>query len=292
MKTKLLFGLLFIATLQFTNAQVPTAVGLIGVFNNWGGSPFVEMATTDNVNYALTSYYFPNGDFKFRQDGNYFGGTTFPSGTAAGSGGNITNTASDFYDISYNISTGNYSFTPVAFSNQHISLIGDFNGWAGDVALTTTNNTIYSVFNVAISGAGYKFRRDANWAVAYGDSGTPGTASPSGGNITAPTPGNYDFTFDIKTLAYTVTPTSTLAVDEFTKNIQFFYVNNALNINGYNGKASIKAYDIIGRLLYNKENVNIQNGFSQAIKLPKNQVSIILIKGENFTKSLEVIALY
>jgi len=290
MKTKLLFGLFLLATLQFTNAQTPTAVGLIGDFNNWGGGPFVEMATTDNVTYTLSSYYFSAGDFKFRQDGNWFGGTTFPSGTATSSGGNITNTTSDFYDISYNISTGAYSFTSTASSNQHISLIGDFNGWAADVTFTTTDNINYSVSNVAISGAGYKFRRDANWGVGYGDSGTAGTASPSGGNITAPATGNYDFTFNIKTLAYTVTPTSTLAVNDFTKNIQFYYVNNALNINGYQGKVSIKAYDIIGRLLYNKENVSVNNGFSQAIKLPENQVSILLIKGDNFTKSLEVIA--
>ena len=287
MKTKLLFSLLFISTLQFTNAQFAN-IGFLGDFNNWGTD--INMSTTDGVTYTKLDYCLPDTGLKFRQDDawtNSWGGDTFPSGTTTSNNIPVT---SGFYDINFNLTTGDYTFSTVPGSNQHVSILGDFNGWASDVALSTTDNINYSVSNVAISGAGYKFRRDANWAVSYGDSGTSGTASPSGGNITAPAPGNYDFTFNIKTLAYTVTPTSTLAVDEFTKNIQFYYVNNALNINGYNGKASIKAYDIVGRLLYNKNNIRIQNGFSKAIKLPQNQVSIILIKGENFTKSLEVIA--
>jgi len=208
MKTKLLFGLFLIATLQFTNAQ-NAIIGIVGEYSSWGNDDLLN--TTDGVNYTLSAWVFPGSsgananEFKFRENqdwshrawGRTNGSTTgWPSGTGdvAGGSSNIVGVAGT-YDVSFNITTGAYSFTQ-----------------------------------------------------------------------------------------------STLAVDEFTKNIQFYYVNNALNINGYNGQASIKAYDVVGRLLYTKENIRVQNGFSQNIKLPTNQVSFILIKGENFNKSLKVIS--
>jgi len=204
MKTKLLFGLFLIATLQFTNAQAGHTIGLVGVFNGWG-APDATLATTDDVNYTLNGWVLAaDGEIKFRQDENWSGtawgaptsGSAWPSGigSTAGGGANIPGIAGT-WDVAFNVNTGAYSFTQ-----------------------------------------------------------------------------------------------STLAVDDFTKNIQFYYVNNTLKINGYNGLASIKAYDVIGRMLYSKEDVRIQNGFSQNIKLPTNQISFILIKGENFNKSLKVIS--
>ena len=69
-----------------------------------------------------------------------------------------------------------------------------------------------------------------------------------------------------------------------------FYINNTLKINGYNGQASIRTYDVFGRLLQNIEKIQIQNNFAKDINLPKNQLSFIFIEGENFTKTLKVIA--
>jgi len=187
--------------------------------------------------------------------------------------------------------------------NAIIGLVGEYSSWGNDDLLTTTDGVNYSLSAWVFPGSNgsnpneIKFRENQDWNHrAWGrtvgsTTGWPsGTGNVAGGsaNIVAVV-GTWDVSFNINTGAYSFTQ-STLAVDDFTKNIQFYYVNNALNINGYSGKASIKAYDIIGRLLYQKENVSVQNGFSQTIKLPENQVSIILIKGDNFSKSLEVIA--
>ena len=296
MKTKLLFGLFLIASLQFTNAQAGHTISLIGAFNTWSGD--VDLTSTDNVHYTLSGWVLAaDSEIKFRQDHNWttaWGSTNasdWPSGTGnTTSGGPNIFALAGTYDVSFNITTGVYMF-----SSQTISLIGAFNGWAGDVDLTSTDNVHYTLSGwVLAADSEIKFRQDHDWTTAWGatnagdwPSGT-GSTTPGGPNISA-LAGTYDVSFNFSTGAYNFA-SSTLAVDDFTKNIQFYYVNNALNINGYNGKASIKAYDVMGRILYNKKDVKIQNGFSQNIKLPTNQISFILIKGENFNKSLKVIS--
>ncbi|VAV84964.1 hypothetical protein MNBD_BACTEROID02-429, partial [hydrothermal vent metagenome] len=56
------------------------------------------------------------------------------------------------------------------------------------------------------------------------------------------------------------------------------------------GNATIKTFDIYGRLLQNIENTFIQNNFTKEIDLPQNQLSFIVIEGEHFNKTLKVIA--
>ncbi len=286
MKTRLLFTFLLILSLQFVTAQ---SIGFLGDFGNWGSD--VDMSTADNLDYTKTNYYLPAGGLKFRQDDgwtNSWGGDTFPSGTTTGNNIPVT---SNFYNITFNIITGDYNFTPAGPSNQNISIIGDFNSWAGDVVLTTSDNVNYEALNVPLTTGELKFRRDADWAVGYGGSGLTGTASPTGANIAIPSNANYNITFNIETLSYTIVE-AILGIGDFTKNINVFYINknNTLEINGYNGKASIKTFDIYGRLLQDIKNIQIQNNFTKEINLPKNQLSFIVIEGENFSKTLKVIA--
>ena len=290
MKTKLLFGLLLIAALQFTNAQ-NAVIGIVGDYNGWANDD--DLTTTDGVNYTLSGWVLnADSQIKFRQDHAWSmawgasSGTGWPSGTGntTGGGPNISAVAGT-YDVSFNINTGVYMF-----SAQTISLIGDFNSWGGDVDLTSTDNVNYTLtgWTLAANG-GVKFRQDHAWSTAWGGPWPSGTGDTTGGSANIPAiAGTYDVSFNFTTGVYSFTQ-STLAVDDFTKNIQFYYVKNALKINGYNGQASIKAFDVMGRLLYTKENVRVQNGFSQNIKLPTNQVSFILVRGENFKKYLKVI---
>lgn len=298
MKTKLLFGLFLIATLQFTNAQAGHTIGLVGDFNGWS-TPDATLSTTDDINYTLKGWTLAtDSEIKFRQDESWAGtawgtpasGSSWPSAMGDTAGGNISALAGT-YDVTFNVTTGAYMF-----STQTISLIGDFNSWGGDVDLISTDNVNYTLSGWVLAADGeIKFRHNHEWVIAWG-APTTGSSWPSGIGSTAggganidALAGTYDVTFNFTTGAYSFTENN-LAVGDFTKNIQFYYVNNTLNISGYNGKASIKAFDLMGRLLYNKDNLNIQNGFSQSIALPKNQVSFILIKGEGFTKSLKVIA--
>lgn len=288
MKTKLLFSFILLLSLQFATAQ--PIIGFLGEFGNWGSD--VNMSTTDNINFTKTNYYLPASGLKFRQDddwANSWGGDTFPSGTTTTNNIPVT---SNFYNIAFNITTGDYTFTPAGPSNQNISIIGNgYIDWNTDLVLTTTDNINYSVSNIALVGGGeLKFRRDADWAVGLGGPGLTGTASPTGANIAITTNANYDITFNIETLAYTIVET-VLGIDDFKTNVSISYVNKnkSLKINGYNGKAIIKTFDIYGRLIQNFD-LQIQNNFTKEIKLPQNQLSFIVIEGEHFNKTLKVIA--
>jgi starch-binding outer membrane protein SusE/F len=285
MKTKLLFTFLLLLSLQFITAQ---SIGFLGDYSGWGDD--TDLSTSDNISYTISSYYFPAGGLKFRLDnawGTSWGGDTFPSGTTTSN--NIPVTAG-FFDVLFNITTGDYTFTSATGTDQNVSIIGDFNGWAADFVLTTSDNIIYSATNVALTVGGLKFRRNASWAANYGGTTLTGTgAANSGDNIPIPSNTNYDISFNIDTLSYTIVE-SALGLDDNTKNVNIFYTKNTLKIKGYNGIASIRTYDVFGRLLQNIEKAQIQNNFARNIILPKNQLSFIVIEGENFRKTLKVIA--
>ena len=253
MKTKLLFIFLLLFSSHFIIAQ---SIGFLGNFNNWGTD--VDMSTSDNINYTITGYYLPDTGLKFRENddwANNWGGDNFPAGTTTGNDIPVT---SNYYDIAFTINTGDYSFTPSGPSNQNISIIGDFNSWAADVVLTTSDNIVYSATNISLTIGGLKFRKDANWSVSYGGTGLTGTASPTAANIDIVSNANYDISFNIESLVYSIVET-VLSIDDITKSINTFYINNTLKINGYNGKASIIVFDIFGRLLQDYKNLQIYN---------------------------------
>ncbi|HPR30862.1 MAG TPA: sugar-binding protein [Prolixibacteraceae bacterium] len=90
------------------------SVGLVGTFNEWGGStdePFVQ----DDEDPDLWSLVFTltnNGDVKFRWNNDWtinWGDNAFPAGIAVQDGANIP-AAEGHYLIDFNIATGEYSF--------------------------------------------------------------------------------------------------------------------------------------------------------------------------------------
>lgn len=284
MKTKLLLIIALFFSAFLVNAQ---DIGFLGTFSGWGDD--VNMTTTDNITYTKIGYYFTTGEVKFRQDDGWatsWGGDTFPSGTDTGV--NIPVPAG-FYDVTFDIVAGSYNFVTASPSDQNVGIIGDFNGWAGDIVLSTTDNINYTATEVLLATGGLKFRRDANWAVGYGGTGLTGTADLTAGNISIPSNVNYDISFNIETLAYSITE-SVLSTEDFENNLNIFFANNSLNINGYQGKASIKAYNVLGKLFLNRENLQISSSFSTELVLPKNQLTIVVIEGNNLKKVLKVIS--
>ncbi|MCH7524516.1 MAG: hypothetical protein IIC74_05785 [Bacteroidetes bacterium] len=69
------------------------------------------MSTSDNINYTITGYYLPSTGLKFRENNdwtNNWGGDNFPVGTTTANDIPVT---SNYYDIAFNINTGDYSFS-------------------------------------------------------------------------------------------------------------------------------------------------------------------------------------
>lgn len=242
MKTKLLVLILLISS----SAIFSQSIGFLGDFSGWGDD--VDMVTSDNITYTKTNYYLPAGGLKFRQDDGWtlsWGGDAFPSGSTTGN--NIPVTAG-FYDITFDRIAETYSFTAVAGTNQNVSIIGDFNGWAADFALSTSDNITYTATNVAITGAALKFRRDASWSTNFGNASMSGTADPGGANIPIPADGNYDFSFNIESLAFSVDVV--LSTDDFLdSSINIFSFESRINIKGLKSNESytLSIFDTMGR---------------------------------------------
>ena len=279
--------LLFLLSLTLLSLKVNTQnIGFLGDFNEWGND--VNMSTTDFITFTLDDYYLPTTGLKFRQDddwANNWGGDTFPTGFW--SSNNIPVTAG-FYNISIDIGSTEYIFTPTAPSNQNISLIGDFNSWSDDLILTTTDFINYSATNVPLTSGGVKFRRNGNWSVNFGGTTLDGIGiANSGDNIPIPADGNYDITFNIDTLAYTI-QTATLSNDEYLKNINIYFADK-LYIKGYHGKINLSVYDIFGRQIIGNSYI-IETNFSKTLNLQKQQFYIITIEGKNFKKTIKAIA--
>lgn len=174
----------------------------------------VALTSNDGVNYyvkSLTVVSAGTGNFvestsNINPNGPYdnWSNSTFPSGTGISGGADIVIQPGN-YNVSFNKSTGIYTFNPTI-----VSIIGDFNGWVGDVDFTTTDNITFSRLNYTfITGGGLKFRDNHNWVHNIGSATNPSTF-PSGIAIDIMnswpdinyTAGTFDITFNRTTLEY------------------------------------------------------------------------------------------
>ncbi len=219
--------------LTFDRALTMTAdvsfdqIGVIGDFNGWGGDVVMTFDASKQRFYADVE--FPaDGGFKFRLDADW---TVSYGSTGSGildSGDNIPVTAgnyrvylnmNNFGEMTYELNAKMYNSgdegadpePPVVEPEPEPgvsgwALIGDFNGWGADLAMTQSG-VIWSASNVElVAGQGWKLRKDADWAVnrgAVGDVepfavtvGEPVEVVNNGKNLTVPADGAYDIYYD------------------------------------------------------------------------------------------------
>ncbi|OYU84659.1 MAG: hypothetical protein CFE24_05705 [Flavobacterium sp. BFFFF2] len=203
---KLLFAFTFLASLASSNAQ---SVGIIGGFTSWSSD--VVMATTDNTTFTKAGLFLASGsELKFRQDAAWainWGVTTL--GTAAApspltgtaDGGQNFYIPAGTYDVSINISTKAYSFTPVILSYDDISMSGGFNQNAmPGQPMVTGDGATYTLTDFYFTAPDAHFVKNGN--VMLGGSAFPsGTASDTGGTIPV-TVGYYNVTMTNPAYAY------------------------------------------------------------------------------------------
>ena len=187
-----------------TNAQ---SIGIVGDFSSWGND--VVMNTSDNVVYTLNNQTFLiTGGVKFRQDASWnttaWGSSDFPSGMGltAGEAPNIPVPAGT-YDITFNITTGAYSFNPVSTNFDNIGMYGGFNSWANpSEPLVTADGISYSKIDFHFNADGVKFIKDNNTATTWGDTAFPSGTATAGGATIPLTAGFYNVDFNKNTLLY------------------------------------------------------------------------------------------
>lgn len=196
---------------EYTFTCVNNCVPFIGITGsavppNFEYGPDVNMSTYDGIVYSLRGYLFNDGTAKFRQDDNwdvYWGNSTFPSGNAILNGEDIPVTAG-IYHVSFNISTGDYSFE---FMN--IGIIGSaLNGWYDDIDMETTDGINYTLTEQYFTDGEIKFREGDSWDMNWGGFSFPsGWAYQYYPNIPVPE-GTYNVNFNCITGEYSFVATT------------------------------------------------------------------------------------
>lgn len=190
-----------------TKAYSFTAAALgyanISVFGTANSSVDGDMSTTDGIHYSLDNYAVTLGDLVFRQDHagtNTWGAVDFPNGTAT-SGGTAISVIPGTYDIRFNLTTGEYTF-----SFATISITGDAkSGWGSDTDMSTTDGVNYTLNMSTFTTGTCKFRQNHSYAFNWGSGSFPnGTGTLNGSNINV-VGGDYVVAFNRVTGVYTFT---------------------------------------------------------------------------------------
>jgi hypothetical protein len=249
------------------------------------GGATIPMTTTDGINYVVNSVNTVAGDGQIVRPATAnpvfsaanWSTIDFPAGKGV-QGGTLIPVPLGAYNITFNMTTGDYEFFPVV-----VGVIGNVAGstWGTDFDMTTTDGINYTLLDQAFlvnptpptppalpdPEARLKIRDNHSWNVNFGTStGTDGSNSPSlsgtsqngknggGGNIFIPY-GTYDVSFNRTTGAWAFTLKS-LAVDKFDAGSFKAYPNPTTSnwniTSGNDDITSIQVYDIQGKAVYTK----------------------------------------
>ena len=100
-------------------------------------------------------------------------------------------------------------YRPATWSSLYVR--GTHNGWGLSTPMTKSGD-VWTATNVSFGSASdqrFKFDVTGDWSLNYGGSGLTGTAVQNGGDIAVSSSTTYTITFDERTKAYAVTPSST-----------------------------------------------------------------------------------
>ena len=191
MKTKLHYLIVAILFGFGLNAQVSITGTGTGGWNQPGG---LALTSTDGIVWTATNFEIVgDGNMKFSEAGTWetTGGFTganeapfgFPSGTITiGGGNNIVGTLG-FWNVTYNITSKEYSFTPGVNPNPVIKVSGG--GLAADVQMNTSNGIAYTKKSLFFPGGDASFKQTSPVTAQWGGAFPDGPAV-SGGTIPVP----------------------------------------------------------------------------------------------------------
>lgn len=144
------------------------------------------------------------GSFKFTSQPdwnglNYGAGAQAGELSLSGSAANLRVPAKAMYFV--NVDTEKLTYSTTAITS--CGLIGDFNGWGGQQAMTTTDGgKTWTGRLTVLEGQGWKVRFNDNWDINLG--GDLDNLTVDGSNITVAA-GTYDVTLNLAKLPYTIT---------------------------------------------------------------------------------------
>ena len=180
------------STLVLTKKYSFSNVGIVGAFNGWNQAD-PDMKMTYNIylhRFYIDQTFVEDTELKFTCDDAWSLNWGGADGEIAGGGSNIAVSYRVYLDLNhgtYELSTAMYGKDEPTGQDEPEpeptfkgwGIVGDFSEWGNDVALTENKGVWSGYFtNIEKEGgelAGFKFRKDADWAENYG---APGDVEP------------------------------------------------------------------------------------------------------------------
>ena len=153
--------------------QFAPFIYFIGATDGWQASDQKLASPSGDGNYTGFCYVAdPNGwgiAFKFQRVAgswdNEINAGTFTTKTGVTGDNNIEVAEEGVYYFEVNLAKSSISATKV----NSMGIIGDFNGWAGDVVMTwNANDYCYEATGAGVTANGWKFRVNNDWAINLG----------------------------------------------------------------------------------------------------------------------------
>ena len=170
-----------------------------GNANGWAfGDNNMKIANQNNGCFA--GYVYVDTEFKLSADTNWSQNWGLNAGLLTPGGDNIGVDPNGLYYVTANFNDMTLGLVEIT----SVSLIGAFNGWGADAALTPNEN--YSIWSgdVDFTEAGeWKFRMNNGWDINLG--GSEADLTQGGDNLSVPEAGVYTVTLDLSKLPYSCT---------------------------------------------------------------------------------------
>lgn len=169
-----------------------------------------QMTSSDNVNWTYQDLVVSIGALKFRANNSWSDNWGANSGSASAlSGIAAYNSSTNFtiapgtYDVTFNSTTGAYTFVAEATGFANINMVGTaLSGWEVNMPMFTTDGVHYWANGVDVLAGDMKFRQDSSWDNNWGGESFPSGTGISHGFDIHTLAGRYNITFNLQTLEY------------------------------------------------------------------------------------------
>ena len=169
-----------------------------GGANGWGFDDNMLLANKNDGSFK--GFVYADGEFKLCAQPNWELNWGLNGGVMTPGGDNIKVDPSGLYYVVANFNDMTVGLTLI----EGIGVIGDFNSWGGDAALTP--NDAYNVWSGDVdftAAGGWKFRMNGSWDINLG--GAMDNLTEGGDNLSVAEPGVYTVTLDLSKLPYSCT---------------------------------------------------------------------------------------
>jgi hypothetical protein len=186
-------------TMNVTPYTAKDFIYLVGAFNGWNAGAAVPMnRSLSGLKYELyVNFTAGNTQFKIiLTPGSWAGDIgddpANPGKLIADGEQNMWVWPEGFYKVNVDLSAMTWSTLETTWG-----VIGGFNGWSGDVAMTYDagydggKGAFLATFDITNAPTDFKFRANGGWSLNYGDNGADGSLDEGGSNIAISTNGNY-----------------------------------------------------------------------------------------------------